>query len=375
MKQKFFFKTWSVYRSKVAAILISGCLALLISACSQNTSPTSAHTELTAQSQEAFTVTDQAGETVVIKGTVRKIADAWRAHNEVDILLGAGEGITATVMKKSVAPWMYKVNPKLNQAVSTFGTDFNTEDLMANSPDVIFMPVGDPSAAKVKSLGIPVVQLNFTNFDQMKTTISLTAQVLGGDAPARGEKYNAYLDRTIQMLTDRTAGLSDDHKPRVLHVESIMPLEIDGGNTIIDDWIHIAGGINVAGSVQGNMKIVSLEQIIAWNPDVIILGANGVNGKIATVADITSDSHWANITAVKNGQVFQNPTGCYLWDRYSPEEVLQLQWAAKLLHPDLFQDLDLVQITKNYYQDYLNYSLTDDDVARILASKAPKETL
>jgi len=361
------FKKNRINFKKLAVTFASICLVLSLVACSSNKSGSSASVV-----PQSSSVTDQAGEKVVIKGKVTKIADSWRAHNEVDILLGAGEGIVATVMKKSVAPWMYKVNPGMNLATSTFGSSFNTEDLVAKSPDVVFMTVGDPSVAKVKSLGIPVVQLNFTNFDQMKASIYLTAQVLGGDAPNRAEKYNSYLNSTIQSITAKTSKLPDDKKPKVLHVESITPLEVDGGNTIIDQWINIAGGINVASSVKGNMKIVSMEQIIAWNPDVIILGANGVNGKTATVLEITSNSHWANIAAVKNAKVFQNPTGCYLWDRYSPEEVLQLQWAAKTLHPGLFKNLDLVQITKDYYQDYLNYSLTDDDVERILASEPPK---
>lgn len=365
---------------KTAVTFVSICLVLSLAACSSNSPsssassapPSSAATESSASSPQSFTVTDQAGEKVTIKGKVTTIADSWRAHNEVDILLGAGKGIVATVMKKSVAPWMYKVNPSMSSAVSTFGTDFNTEDLVAKNPDVVFMTVGDPSVAKVKSLGIPVVQLNFTNFDQMKTSITLTAKVLGGDAPMRAEKYNTYLDSTVQLVTAKTSKLTNNQKPKVLHVESITPLEVDGGSTIIDQWIKDAGGINVASSVKGNMKTVSMEQIIAWNPDVIILGANGVNGKVATVSDITSNPNWANIAAVKNGKVSQNPTGCYLWDRYSPEEVLQVQWAAKTLHPDLFKELDMTKITKDYYQNYLNYTLTDDDVSRILASRSPK---
>lgn len=351
---------------------LSICLSVFLISCGSSPSDAPSGTKSEA-AVDSVSITDQAGEAVVIKGKVSKIADSWRAHNEVDILLGGGDKIVATVMKKSVAPWMYKVNPAMDQALSTFGTDFNTEELMAKKPDVIFMPAGDPNVAKVKSIGIPVVQLNFTNFDQMKETISLTAQVLGGEAPLRAEKYNTYLDQTIQMISARTSTLPENKKPKVLHIESLTPLEVDGGNTIIDQWIQTAGGTNVAHEVKGNMKPVSMEQIIAWDPDVIILGANGVNGKFVSLADITGDSHWANISAVKNQKVFQNPTGCFLWDRYSPEEVLQLQWAAKTLHPELFNDLDMVQITKAYYQEYLQYSLSDEDVKKILASEPPNQ--
>lgn len=355
---------------KIVAAFMSICLIMSLTAC--NSSSSNSSSTSSTVSAGPITVTDQAGVKVTIPGKVTKIADSWRAHNEVDIVLGGGKNIVATVITKSGAPWMYKVNPSMNNALSTFATNFNTEDLVSKSPDVVFMSVGDTNAAKVSSLGIPVVQLDFTTFDQMKDCMTLTAQVLGGDAPKRATKYNAYLDSTIKSVIAVTSKLTSDQKPKVLHVESLSPLEVDGGSTIIDQWITDAGGINVAKDVNGNMKQVSMEQVLKWNPDVIILGANGVNGKVATVDELKNNADWTNIAAVQNNKVYQNPTGTYLWDRYSPEEVLQVQWAAKTLHPDLFKNLNIEKITKDYYKNYLNYSLTDDEVQRILKAQHPK---
>jgi len=353
------------------ATLLSLCLVLSFTACSSNGSG-SASSSVSSASSGHVTITDDAGLKVTIPGNVTKIADAWRAHNEVDIMLGDGKYITATVITKKGAPWMYKVEPAMNNALTTFGTDFNTEDLVAKNPDVVFMSKGDANAAKISSLGIPVVQLSFTTFDEMKHCITLTGQVLGGNAVTRAVKYNAYLDSTLKSVKAVTSKISDDQKPKVLHVESLDPLEVDGGSTIVNEWIEAAGGINVAKDVKGNMQSVSMEQVLKWNPDVIILGANGVNGKVSTVADLKSNANWANISAVKNNKVYQNPTGAYLWDRYSPEEVLQVQWAAKTLYPDQFKNLDIAKAIKDYYKSYLNYSLTDSEVQRILNAQPPQ---
>jgi iron complex transport system substrate-binding protein len=353
---------------KFLTIVLGLILMLNVTACSNKQNNSSqANT-----SASDVTITDDAGEKVTIKGKVTKIADAWRAHNEVVVVLGGGKEIVATVNKKSSVPWLYKVVPDLNNAISTFGDDFNTEDLVSRKPDVVFMSDGDKNAAKISSLGIPVVQLSFTNFSEMKHCISLTAEVMGKDAVERAEKYNNYLDSTVNSIKEKTSSLTDDKRPKVLHVESLNPIEVDGGSTIINEWIETAGGINVAKGVKGNMKEVSMEHILKWNPDVIIIGANGVNGKVTTVDELKSNELWANVSAVKNNKVYQNPTGAYLWDRYSPEEVLQLQWAAKTLHPDLFQDIDIKEITYNYYKDYLGYSLTDSDIERILNAQPPE---
>ena len=101
------------------------------------------------------------------------------------------------------------------------------------------------------------------------------------------------------------------------------------GRTVIDDWINIAGGVNAA-DVVGNGRPVTMEQVAAWNPDVIIVGTAPNQQNRQAILD---DPRWREINAVKNGKVFVNPSGAYLWDRHSAEAALQVLWAAKLLHP------------------------------------------
>ena len=74
---------------------------------------------------------------------------------------------------------------------------------------------------------------------------------------------------------------------------------------------------------------------------------------------------------MQNGQVYANPKGVFSWDRYGVEEALQLQWAANLLHPDLF-NIDIRTQVKDFYETFLNYTLTDDQVERILNAQDPE---
>lgn len=366
---QFFIMKGCINMKKLTTIILCIVLMIFFTSCNSSQSTQSSNKAPAA----AKTITDTSGAKVEIPAKINKIADSWKAHNEVLSVLGAGDKIVATVLSKKSMPWLYKVNPTMDKAVTTFGANFNTEDLMKNKPDIVFVSSGDANANKISSLGIPVVQLNFTTFDTMKKCISLTGEILGEDATKRADKYNNYLDDKVKMVKDITSKIPDAQKPKVLHVESLSPIGVDGSKTIINEWIEAAGGVNAAKDVTGNMKEVSIEQVMQWNPDIIIFGANGASGKVNPVSTLLNDPNWQKIAAVKNGKVYQNPTGAFLWDRYSCEEALQVQWAAKTIHPDKFKDLDIAAETKNFYKTFLNYDLTSEDVDKILKAQPPTQ--
>lgn len=352
---------------KFAVGLLGLALAVSVTACSGGGTSSSSSASSQASSAPS-TITDMTGKTVQLPKKIDHIADSWPAHTEVLMLLGAGKKIVATANTPKSLPWMFKVEPSLNNAVTTTSQTFNTETLAAKNPDIFFMSPGNTNADKIQSMGIPTVQLNFTNYTQMKECISTTAKVLGADAQKRAAKYNAYLDQTLTSVKKTTSAIAASQKPKVLHIQSLNPLQVDGSNTIIDDWITAAGGVNAAQGVTGNMKAVSMEQVLQWNPDIIIVGQTSTDG----AATIKNDPQWKNVKAVQDGKVYNNPVGVFGWDRYSPEEVLQLQWAAKTINPDKFKTLDVSKAVRDYYKTYLNYNLSESDAELILAAKGPK---
>lgn len=94
-----------------------------------------------------------------------------------------------------------------------------------------------------------------------------------------------------------------------------------------------------ATSGNGHGHTVTTEQILRWNADVIIVGADaGGNSATAqqSVDQLKSVPGFRNLSAVRNGRVYANPDGAFLWDFYGIEEARQKQWAAKLLYPKQF---------------------------------------
>lgn len=314
-------------------------------------------------------VVDDAGHTVTVPDQVNTIADGWFAHHSVLMTLGAGSKIVATVNHPESQPWMFKIAPTLNQALQVRGTAFNPESLLAKKVDVVFTSAGNDKAESYRQAGLPTLQMAFTDYPSLMKSVATTAEVLGtDDARTRAKAYNQYLQTTIDTVQSKMRGLTAEQRPSVLHIQSLKPLKVDGSQTLIDTWIHLAGGKNAAAEIQGNMKEVSPERVLAWQPDVIILGANS-----GQIADSPYAALFSELKAVKNGKVLQNPAGVFPWDRYGTESALQIQWAALMLHPASFPGADMTKVTQDFYQRFFDYTLSDDETQRILHAQKPAQ--
>lgn len=301
---------------------------------------------------------------------VLRVADAWHANNALVVMLGAGDELVATTAQAQRQPWLRRLYPRIEKVPAAFDAagDVNVETLIGARPDVVLMAYDGRLprwAAAVEAYRVPVVLMPNTSLKALEETARLTGQVLGEEESA--DAYIRYFEANIRRVAAITARLAPGERPRVLHTASAGILCVDGRHTVIDDWIGIAGGINAA-DVEGNARPVTMEQVAAWNPDVIIVGTapNGANRRA-----ILDDPRWRDIKAVKTGKVFVNPSGAYLWDRHSAEAALQVLWAAKTLHPGLFRDLDIEKETKSFYARFFHYNLTAAEFRSIIDAVPP----
>lgn len=320
-----------------------------------------------ASSLKPGQVQDDGGHQVNVPVAPARIADAWYAHHVLLMTLGAGSRIVATVNHPESQPWMFKVLPALNQATAIEGTAFNAETLLAEHVDLVFTALGDRQAIAYRQLGLPVMQMGYTDLAGLKRSMLNTAEALGGAEPrTRALAYNGFLDQQLAAVNRVVAVIPPEQRPKVLHIASVNPLKVDGADTLIDDWIKIAGGRNAATGLKGNMQIVSSEQLVAWQPDVVILAANAGRLDHAAQPQLLNQ-----LEAVRNGRVLRNPAGVFPWDRYGTEVALQVAWAAQQLHPALFADVDMAAQTMDFYRRFFGYPLTPEDARRILHGEPP----
>lgn len=312
-------------------------------------------------------IKDIDGKEVTIPTHPERIADLWHANNQIVLLLGGADKLSATTTAVKSLEWFKQVHPGIEKVDAPVkGTDVNMEQLLADKPDVVLASSKD-QISKTSAAGIPSVHVEFQNFADLKRTVELTAEVIGtNDAIDRANKYLAYLEKNENLIKERLKDVSGS--PKVLHIAGGSDLtKVDGSKSLIGEWMKLSGAKNSLDGVE-NLKNISLEQIIASQPEYIIIGGPDAQKGVDA---IKADAAWADVPAVKNGKIIKNPVGTFNWDRYSAEEALQILWAAKQFHPEQFKDVDLVKETREFYSTFYGYNLTDDEAQRIINGQGP----
>jgi iron complex transport system substrate-binding protein len=323
-------------------------------------------------SANARTITDIAGRSVELPEVVNRVADPWHANNAMVLMLGGADKLVATSSQAARMPWLRRLYPRIEQVPIAFSAagDANIETLAGARPDVVLMAYGGMSPQwlpKADALHIPVVMMPNTSLADLKVTALMTGDVLGGESAKTAREFVRYFDANIARVERVTSAIPPAERVKVLHTASNGIFSIDGRDTIVDDWIRVAGGENAA-TISGNIRIVGIEQILVWNPDVIIVGSSTHD---AGRRQILADPRWREVKAVKEGRVYTNPVGAYLWDRHSAESSLQVLWAAKTLYPSRFADLDIEKETREFYARFFHYTLTPVELRSILEATPP----
>jgi iron complex transport system substrate-binding protein len=141
-------------------------------------------------------------------------------------------------------------------------------------------------------------------------------------------------------------------------------LETGLGGSINVETIEYLGARNVAAERQGGVATVSVEQVLAWNPDVIIT----IEPTFA--ATVRTDPVWAPIKAVQTGRVYLSPSLPFAWVDFPPSvnRLIGLWWLAKVLYPEQFPE-DLKPITRDFYQRFYHMTPTDAQIEAVLAGR------
>lgn len=105
--------------------------------------------------------------------------------------------------------------------------------------------------------------------------------------------------------------------------------------------------------------VITLEQIAAWNPDVILVV--DYKGKaLEAITSLKQDNKWALLDAVKNGKIYAFPLDFQSWDQADTRWILGLTWTAKKLHPDLFSNISMAEEIRYFYSGF--YNLSDSEI-------------
>lgn len=309
-------------------------------------------------------ITDMAGNTVEVPITINRIAISCcgGATHEV-MVMGDADKIVAQPTK-CIMPQLKVMQPGFSKVMDVGSFDeVNVEQIIALHPDVVIASVtSEKGNTKIRESGIPVVTVmtGRGNMSLMKSEFALIGQVLG-----REDKANSllsYWDAKLGMVQDRVSTIPLDKRKSVYYMLG-KTTHTNGGSWWGQEFITSAGGINVAEDL-GIIRDTSIEMVVKWNPDVIILSSN--EGTFIPVGDVKNNAQLSSIAAVKNNQLYEIPIGSFWWDRPSPESPLGIMWLAKTLYPEKFSDIDIRAEAKEFYQTYYGYSLSDAEYEKFL---------
>lgn len=314
------------------------------------------------------TVLDMNGRTVEVPEKVERVFAGWFQGGLHMLTLGAFDKLVAIspYFTQEGFPWVYEIGSNMDGVTRDQAPFNNLEALLAYKPDVVFtLADEDLQPEDYEKLGIPAVVVRFTDYESYMKSIALMGEVLGGEHAEIAQRFCDYFTGNMDLVSQRLANLSEDEKPLVHFVNSKVDnaLFVKGHDQIEATWVKMAGGIYSAEEYTGSVEITE-EKLLQIDPDLILMG------------DIDSGSamNWLlanetlqNLKAVQNNQVYRCPQGIFPWDKMAPEASMQMVWAAKLLHPEYFEDIDMAAMAKEFYQEFYNADVSDEYIAKILS--------
>jgi len=228
------------------------------------------------------------------------------------------------------------------------GNTANVETVVRARPDVIvdygsIRPTIASLAERVQAqTGIPYLLLDGA-FDRMEEAIRQVGAICGEDESAA--EWATYVRETLSLIESRVAQLPASRRPKVYYGRGPLGLNTGRAGSINVESIERLGAINVAASMgQGGLVQVSVEQVLLWNPDVVVTTDPNFYA-IARIHPV-----WRALPAIEAGRLYLAPALPFGWIDFPPSinRLIGLRWLARILYPEVFPE-DLRPIVRDFY--------------------------
>ena len=320
----------------------------------------------TAHAAREFT--DDAGRKVALPDRVTRVYAAGPPASVLvfalapDTLIGWTRGF-----KEDEAKWIAPKYARLAELgrLTGRGNTANVEVVLKARPDLI-VDMGSTSptfaslADRVQSqTGIPYILLD-GRLDATAQQIEKLANALG--VPESGRELSAYARSVIDPILAKIAAVPKDKRPTVYYARGPQGLTTGLAGSINVEMIEFLGATNVAGQDRGGLANVGLEQVVLWDPEVIV--TNDPN----FYREVWKLPVWNSVSAVRKKRVYLSPHLPFGWFDYPPgaNRLIGLEWLAEILYPQLFR-FDLKRDTAEFYRRFYHQEPTAAQLDTLLA--------
>ena len=328
-----------------------------------------------ARAQSSRQIVDGAGRKVAIPARVERVYAAGPPASVLAFAVAPDKLIGWTshfrdYERPFVAP-KYADLPALGRLTGR-GNTANVEVVIAARPDLVFdygaiTPTYVSLADRVQAqTGIPYVLLD-GDFDRMAESLGAFGRIVGEDAA--GEALARYAHELIADVSLRVARIPAAQRPRVYYGRGPRGLDTGLAGSINMESIEQVGAVNVAAELgKGGLVQVSVEQVLRWNPDVIVtIDPN-------FFASVRRDPLWRELAAVKSGRVHLAPNAPFGWIDFPPSvnRLIGLRWLCRLLYPETFPE-DLRPVVRDFYSRMYHQAPTETQLDALLVSVRPQQ--
>ena len=357
---------------KWIALLLALVMSVSLFACGTQPETNNGDSQNTGDEAATRVFTDSCGREVTVPANVEKVAVSGPLAQIVVFAMAPDKLVgIANAWDESAAQFLdtkYYDLPLLGQLYGGKG-EMNLETLLAAAPDVV-IDVGEPKGSIVEDMdalqeqtGIPFVHID-AYLASMDNTYAMLGDLLAMPNEAQGlADYCRYAyDRAVEIANS---------------VEKVNLLYITGdeGLNVIAKGSYHAEAIDLLAnnlavveepSSKGTGNEVDMEQILNWNPDVILFAPGSI------YASVGSNENWQTVTAIKNGAYYEVPMGPYNWMGFPPsvQRLLGMTWMAKILYPTA-ADYDLYTEVSTYFQLFYHCELTQEQYNALVGGSAP----
>lgn len=295
------------------------------------------------------TVTDHLGRTVTIEKAPERIVSGYYISTSALISLGLEDKLVGIEAKAASRPIYALAAPKLLK-LPNVGTakEFDLEGCIALNPDLVILPIKlKDQISTFEEMGITVIGVNPENEVLLAEMITMIAQLTGVSGYEELLSYYTVKSGELEKVYE-----TETKKPTVYLAGNSSLLSTATANMYQNDLIEAAGGINVAGDIEDTYWAnISYEQLLAYNPDYIIITPEAEYTK----EEVMKDGNLTNLTAIQNNRVYQMPKDFEAWDSPVPSSILGKMWLTSILYQEQYSNDTFIEDVSAFYQTFYDF--------------------
>ena len=323
-------------------------------------------------------VTDAMGREVMIPRDIRHLSTLQSPITHIVAMLGGADKLVAIPSGNTRDVLFVEMFPSILELRTPRGNNiFNIEEIYVYPPpEVVLVNSASVNDERVlnnlEAFGAPVVAIEFNTLDELKDMVLLVGTILGNEE--RAQEYNDHLLSTLTMITDRVGDMPEEEKRVVYHAVNEL-LRTNTPHSLSGQWlpkmgVHLAGSQVSEESPFSDRRFINLEELLLLDPEFIII--NGAN--VYDYIRGPQGDRLRLLQAYQNNNIYLLPMGITRWAHTnSIETPLAMKWVAQIVHPYLFEDIDMAEEIKDFYRRFFDFELSDELVTLILEGRALRD--